>query len=169
MLFVCTPGWFEKNWAPTCILFFLCTGSEQHVTCERSYYKLGCYQDRQWSRAMSKLLISDRVESNQGQSVDWINWEDYLHGLAQNSSEEDLMFCYPAISLLTLNIITTPSCLSYGTVAESTEPLKTSLPYCWNKLLYDWGNYIIVAKSKPINHLSLQTNADTFAEFSVIK
>ena len=112
------------------IIFFLCTGSGQHVTCERSYYKLGCYQDRQWSRAMSKLLISDRVESNQGQSVDWINWEDYLHGLVQNSSEEDLMFCYPAISLLTLNIITTPSCLSHGTVAESTEPLKTSLPYC---------------------------------------
>lgn len=63
------------------------SGSGQHVTCERSYYKLGCYQDRQWSRAMSELLISDRVESNQGQRVDWNNWEDYLHGLACRCSQ----------------------------------------------------------------------------------
>ena len=97
------------------IIIFLYTGSGQHVTCERSYYKLGCYQDRQWSRAMSELLISDRGESKQGQSVDWNNWEDYLHGLAHNASEEGLIFCYPAFS-----------CLSYGTVAESTEPLNTS-------------------------------------------
>lgn len=76
---------------------------------------------------MSELLISDRVESNQGQRVDWNNWEDYLHGFVQNASEEALIFCYPTFSLLTLNIITSPMYLLYGTVAESTEPLKTSL------------------------------------------
>lgn len=88
---------------------------------------------------MSELLISDRVESNQGQSVDWNNWEDYLHGFVQNASEA-LIFCYPSFSLLTLNIITSPMYLLYGTVAESTEPLKTSLESHankHNKLFYD--------------------------------
>lgn len=54
----------------------------QHVTCERSFYKLGCFQDRTWSRSMSKLLINDRGRSSQSQQIDWKNWEAYMHGLA---------------------------------------------------------------------------------------
>ena len=97
------------------VCYFLLTGSGQHVTCERSYYKLGCYQDRQWSRAMSELLISDRGKSNQGQSIDWNNWEDYLHGFVQSASEEDLLSCILSAHL------------KYHHLLKSVEPWKTSL------------------------------------------
>lgn len=63
-----------------CTVFYAV--SAQHTTCERSYYKLGCYQDRRWARTMSQLLITDRDPSSSkyGKSVDWHDWENYLHG-----------------------------------------------------------------------------------------
>ncbi|CAH3126487.1 unnamed protein product, partial [Porites lobata] len=68
----------------------------QQSTCEQSYYKLGCYQDRRWIRAMSELLINDRdpTSAKYGMPVDWHNWNDYLQSLACRCAQAALNHSY---------------------------------------------------------------------------
>ena len=55
---------------------------EFHVTCERDFYKLGCFMDKRWERTMPNLLITDRDISSPHshlKSIDWNNWNEYIH------------------------------------------------------------------------------------------
>ena len=56
----------------------------KHVTCKREWTKVGCFKDQDASRrALKHILITDRdpgMGVYSGQSIDWHNWKDYVHG-----------------------------------------------------------------------------------------
>ena len=60
-------------------LFVLLTGEKPHVTCERTFNKIGCFEAKS---LVTTLLISDRddiPEKSQGHVITWGEIDKYLH------------------------------------------------------------------------------------------
>ena len=52
-----------------------------YKTCDKDYYKLGCYRDKYYPRTLPQLLFTDRDPLNPSfqENVDWKNWDQYIH------------------------------------------------------------------------------------------
>lgn len=79
----------------------LCCGLFSTDSCDASYLKLGCYNDKHASarRPLPDLLFTDRdaaAERFSGMPIDWNNWDAYMKGLicrcAERSKARGYMF-----------------------------------------------------------------------------
>eukprot|EP00795_Rhopilema_esculentum_P016407 gene16407-7813_t len=85
--------YFENNVAPALFLFpsfaskvpildYVHGEGQDHVTCNRTYNKIGCFEEKS---IVTTLLVNDREsgsDKSQGHTIDWTNIDKYLHSLA---------------------------------------------------------------------------------------